>query len=138
MTAILSLLNKKHLGFLAGLFISAQLFGCSTTKSPPPQSNSPASQSTRGTANESDSTNFKKVLPPQAMSVGEIVSLNPKNTDCSNQQGWEALMKNQIQIRRLEGINPEELSPEDREFNAAAHQIIWALRIRCMGAYRAK
>jgi hypothetical protein len=83
-------------------------------------------------------TAISKILPPQAMSVGEITSLDPKGKDCDNQVAWERLMNNQIQMRGLEGKNPEDMTPEDREFNAGAHQILWSLRIHCSASKKAK
>lgn len=126
--------QSNALRSILALFISFLLSGCGSL-SPPHQEPYP-SNSKIDEVNYS--INQSKTLPPQAMSLGEISSLEPKEKDCSNQVGWERLMHNQVQMRGLEGKNPEELNPTDREFNAAAHQIIWSLRINCSVSKKAK
>jgi hypothetical protein len=115
----------------SALFISCLLLGCSSLKQNSLNRDTPTTQTSLVTSNANNSQKKNRELPPQAMTVGEISSLDPKVKDCANQLGWEQLMNNQIQMRGFERKNPEELIPEEREFNATAHQIIWTLRIHC-------
>jgi len=113
------------------------LLGCGGAKNHTTGQNAPRSTVQQSSSGQ-DPYQYKdkKELPPQAMTAGEIASLDPSGKDCTNQTAWERLINNQITMRGLDGKNPEDLSLEDREFNASAHQILWSLRMNCSAIKR--
>ena len=126
-------LARIHFSLLA----CCLLLGCGGVKSQNMGQNAPRSTVQQSSSGQ-DPYQYKdkKELPPQAMTAGEIASLDPSGKDCTNQTAWERLINNQITMRGLDGKNPEDLSLEDREFNASAHQILWSLRMNCSAIKR--
>lgn len=70
--------------------------------------------------------------PVQAQATYEQlmnIKLSPAN--CTNIDRWVNWAEQQLKLKGLLGVAPEDMSNEDRLYNVRARSIIWALRIGC-------
>ena len=68
---------------------------------------------------------------PQTMSYEQISSIKLNNNDCNRINQLVEMYEQQLRLRGLTNVNPEDLSEADRKYNAAARIGIWSLRIGC-------
>jgi len=83
---------------------------------------------------QSRGTHYREPVFPgrgQAVTFEQLQSIKLSNADCARQEQIITWAKQQIAMRGTEGKNPEDLREDDRIYNAAAHTMIWSLRIGC-------
>lgn len=78
--------------------------------------------------------------PSQArpMTYEQLSSLKATQLDCGIIDSRIAMVEEQLRMRGLVNVNPEDLSDADRKFNATARVYIWSLRIGCNNPNRYK
>jgi hypothetical protein len=106
---------------LVGLgLIALMLTGCSTT---PPD--------------------YRRVWTPTTpistkpgMSQDQLASIKVSDKDCPQINRHTNFAEEQLRLRGLTNVNPEDLNEEDRLYNATARILIWSLRIGCSNPNR--
>lgn len=72
----------------------------------------------------------------KAMSYQEISSIKLNNNDCNRINQLVEMYEQQLRLRGLVNVNPEDLNEADRKYNASARIGIWSLRIGCSNPLR--
>ena len=70
------------------------------------------------------------------VSQAQLASIKVSNRDCPQMDTHIAFASEQLRLRGLVNVNPEDLEEEDRLYNATAHILIWSLRIVCANPTR--
>jgi hypothetical protein len=66
-----------------------------------------------------------------AMSLQQLESIRVSNYKCQNIDQVVNTMENQLKMKGLSNVTPEDLNDEDRKYNATARIVIWSMRIGC-------
>lgn len=76
--------------------------------------------------------------PPEAMSYVQLNSIRTGNISCNQIESVVANMEQQLRLKGLTNVDPEDLSESDRLYNAKARIVIWSMRISCNNPDRYK
>jgi hypothetical protein len=74
----------------------------------------------------------------QAMLYDQLASIKVTGRDCPRMDYIVNNMETQLRLKGLTYANPEDLTDEDRKYNATARIVIWSLRIGCNNPDRYK
>ena len=72
------------------------------------------------------------------MTNEQLSRLKATNLDCGIIDSRTAMVEEQLRMRGIANMNPEDMSPADRQFNTTARIYIWSLRIGCNNPDRYK
>jgi hypothetical protein len=72
------------------------------------------------------------------MTYEQLAGIQVSNADCSRIDYIIDNMNQQLKLKGILGVNPENLSAEDRRYNEKAKIIIWSLIIGCNNPDRYK
>ena len=72
------------------------------------------------------------------MTYEQLSSLKATQLDCAIIDSRIGMVEEQLRMRGLVNVNPEDLSENDRRFNATARIYIWSLRIGCNNPDRSR
>jgi len=71
------------------------------------------------------------VKTPGGITMAQLEHLQVTDSDCAVIDQRINYVENQLRLRGTFGMNPEDLSEEDRRYNSTGKIIIWSLRIGC-------
>lgn len=74
----------------------------------------------------------------QAISYEQLQSIKVTSKNCANIDSYVNFVEQQLRLKGLTNVNPEDLNEDDRKYNATARIIIWSLRIGCNNPDRYK
>jgi ABC-type thiamine transport system ATPase subunit len=77
-----------------------------------------------------------KPAVPQAVSYEQLAAIKLSNNDCVNIDRIVNWTETQLRLRGLTNVMPEDLSNDDRQYNATARIMVWSLRIGCANPNR--
>lgn len=72
------------------------------------------------------------------MDYDTLSRIRVSNYQCKNIDSVVAEMERNLQLKGLLDANPEDLSDEDRKYNAHARIVIWSMRVGCNNPDRYK
>ena len=75
---------------------------------------------------------------PRMMTYEQISNYKVDDVDCPRLESIMGDIKQQLAMRGLTNVNPEDMSEENRKFNEKSKVIIWALVIGCNNPDRYK
>lgn len=73
-----------------------------------------------------------------AMSYEQLGQIVTTSRQCPQIQQITDLVDEQLKLRGLMGVNPEDMNYDDMLYNRRAHIIIWSLRVGCNNPDRYK
>jgi len=76
--------------------------------------------------------------PAPTLSYSDLANIKVSSKNCGNVDAITADLEEQLRRKHILGVNPEDLSEADREYNSRARVIVWSLRIGCNNPDRYK
>jgi hypothetical protein len=76
--------------------------------------------------------------PGRAMPYDQFSKIKLTGSDCEHIDDRINFAEQQLRLRGLTNVNPEDLNEEDRLYNSTARIQIWSLRIACNNPDRYK
>lgn len=78
----------------------------------------------------------KAPVSTQPASLNELKQIKLSSRDCAHIDYHVNYAERQLKLKGLLDKNPEDLSDEDRQYNATARIMVWSLRIGCANPNR--